>query len=114
MLDETKSTLQAADDLAAGVARAPRVALKLLESSVKRHRFIVDGTLTICVLELHNGYKVVGFSAAANPQNFDAALGERFSYDDAIRKAWPLEGYLLCQRNYEAGEKQAAYDASPA
>lgn len=89
------------DKAAEAVAVAPRVSLKSLETQIKRHRFIIDGVLTLCILELHNGYKVVGQSAPASLANFDAALGERFAYDDAVRKVWPLEGYLLCEKMFK-------------
>jgi hypothetical protein len=29
--------------------------------------------------------------------NFDAALGRKYAYEDALKEAWPLEGYLLAE-----------------
>jgi hypothetical protein len=52
-------------------------------------------TLTVCALTLRNGFHVVGESAAASPENFDAELGRRISRDNARNKIWALEGYLL-------------------
>jgi hypothetical protein len=57
--------------------------------------------LTICVLELANGYTVLGKSACASPENFDAELGKRIAREDAVKQIWPLEGYLLRQQLHE-------------
>lgn len=54
--------------------------------------------LTICLLVLKNGYVVIGESAAADPKNFDAELGRKFAYENAVRKVWPLMGYALRDR----------------
>jgi hypothetical protein len=44
---------------------------------------------------LRNGFQVIGESAAASPENFDAAIGRRIARDNARNKIWALEGYLL-------------------
>lgn len=54
--------------------------------------------LTICVLVLKNGFTVVGKSACASPENFDAALGRKIAREDARRQIWALEGYALRNR----------------
>lgn len=51
--------------------------------------------LTFCVLVLENGFTVVGQSAVASPENFDAEIGRKVARADAVNKIWPLEGYLL-------------------
>jgi len=53
--------------------------------------------LTICVLILRNGFTVLGKSACASPENFDAELGRKIARADAVNQIWPLEGYLLKQ-----------------
>ena len=52
-------------------------------------------TLTVCALTLRNGFQVVGHSAAASPENFDAEIGRKIARDNARQKIWALEGYLL-------------------
>lgn len=54
--------------------------------------------LTICVLVLRNGFTVVGKSACASPENFDADIGCRVAREDAVRQVWPLLGYALRDR----------------
>ena len=58
--------------------------------------------LTICVLHLKNGFLVVGESACASPENFDAVLGRKIARQKAIDKVWMLEGYLLKEQLFQA------------
>lgn len=51
--------------------------------------------LTICVLVLKNGFTVLGQSACAAPENFDAEIGRKIARMDAVDKVWPLMGYEL-------------------
>jgi len=54
--------------------------------------------LTLCVLVLKNGFTVVGKSACASPENFDAELGRKIARQDAVNQMWPLLGYALKER----------------
>lgn len=51
--------------------------------------------LTLCVLVLRNGFTVVGKSACASPENFNAEKGRVLARADAVRQIWPLMGYEL-------------------
>lgn len=51
--------------------------------------------LTVCILVLKNGFTIVGKSACASPENFDADLGHKIAKEDARRQIWALEGYAL-------------------
>ncbi|MBD9406310.1 hypothetical protein IB236_13260 [Acidovorax sp. ACV02] len=53
------------------------------------------GLLTICVLELRNGFTVLGHSACASPENFDWEIGKRIARENAERQIWPLLGFRL-------------------
>ncbi len=53
------------------------------------------GLLTFCVLVLRNGFTVVGESACASPENFNAEIGRKIARDNAVQKIWPLMGYAL-------------------
>lgn len=79
------------------------VSLNDIESKVTRTVFSVlpDTTTTICQLFMENGYVILGTSACVDKTKYNQALGEKYSYEDAINKAWPLEGYLLAQQMYE-------------
>jgi hypothetical protein len=54
--------------------------------------------LTICVLQLQNGFTVTGESACASAENFDAELERKIARQNAESKIWPLMGYELKQR----------------
>jgi hypothetical protein len=72
-----------------------------ISSLIERERYETDGLLTICIIQLRNGYKVVGKSACANPDIYNYDKGMKVAYDDAYQQIWPLEGYLLKQKLYE-------------
>lgn len=76
---------------------APRVTPEQVSAQIVSAAYYVfpGTTLTICALTLRNGFIVTGESAAASPENFDAAIGRRIAHDNARNKIWALEGYLL-------------------
>ncbi len=76
----------------------PRILPADVEAAIKSTKFLVEGTLTICVLELQNGFRVTGESACADPANFNRAKGEELARKDACEKIWPLLGYALRDR----------------
>lgn len=83
---------------------APRLNPSIIDSLiVKEYYHIFPGTvMTICALELRNGFMVVGESAPASPQNFDEELGRKIARDNARAKIWALEGYHL---RYQLGQQ---------
>lgn len=53
-------------------------------------------SLTLCVLVLHNGCKVVGINhGPVDRANFNAAHGREDARADAVRQVWPLLGFRL-------------------
>lgn len=97
------NSLKQADDEAAAVAIAPRVTLADIEGKIANEQYsVIDGTLTICVLRMQNGFYVTGESAPASVLNFNAELGRKFAREQAIRKVWGFEGYALRERLYAA------------
>ena len=81
------------------------VSLNDIQAKVKKVTYTVmpDGKTTICQLYMENGYTINGHSACVSPENYNCALGEKYSYEDAINKAWPLEGYLLAEERFKGG-----------
>lgn len=59
------------------------------------YALIPDSTLTICVLHLKNGIKVVGESACVSKENFDEQTGREMAYADAFNKCWQMFGFHL-------------------
>ena len=78
------------------------VTLDSIKAKAAKVQYVIEGVLTIAIVTMENGYQVTGQSACADPANFDPKLGQKIAFDDAIKKVWPLEGYLLRQRLHEA------------
>lgn len=98
------SSLLATEAESVAVATAPRVTLESMEAKITSKHFILhEGLLTLCVLKMQNGFYVVGESAPASPENFNAELGKKFAYENAIRQLWKLEGYALRQQLSKEG-----------
>lgn len=74
---------------------APRVLPEALNAKIREVTFIRHSHLTICVIELANGFFVTGESAPASPENFNQEIGRHYAFKAALAKVWPLEGYLL-------------------
>lgn len=92
-------TLKATEAESAANATAPRVTLESMEAKIVSEDYIVhEGILTLCVIKMQNGFYVVGESAPASPENFNAELGRKFAYENAIRQLWKLEGYALREK----------------
>lgn len=121
-------SLQVTDAEARAVQVAPRVALADIEAAIQyrfdttARRALDDvlsapaptsadmlptdtitalGILSICVLVMKNGFILIGKSAPASPANFNAELGKKFAYEDAVRQLWPLMGFALRDRLHE-------------
>jgi len=76
---------------------APRITPNEIDECINSEQYHVfpGTTLTVCALTLANGYQVVGESACASPENFDASLGRKIARENARNKIWALEGYRL-------------------
>lgn len=81
---------------------AARVSPERIEQViVKEDYYVFPGTtVTVCLLTLANGYGVVGSSACAAPENFNAELGRKIARGNARDQIWALEGYLLREALY--------------
>lgn len=73
----------------------PRVTPQTLTDAIKHAEYFRSDTLTVCVLTLWNGFKVIGESACADPANFDEQLGKEIAFEKAKNQIWALEGYRL-------------------
>lgn len=125
--------LTATDNQSKAVQVAPRVSKNYIESQITRSLFVtglgitglahagayrtVDAPAeriqaddlahhTICVLTTASGFTVIGHSAPASPENFNAALGEQYAYENAFRQLWPLFAFAMLQE----GEGSVAAD----
>ena len=65
-----------------------------IKAKIKDVKYIVMGRMTICQIELHSGFCVIGTSSCINPEDFNLAVGQDIAYKNAFDKLWELEGYL--------------------
>ncbi len=88
---------------------APRVTPARLDEVIASEQYYVfpNTTFTACLLTLVNGYTVLGESACASPENFNAELGRKIARDNAKNKIWALEGYLLRQQLHDSVTPQS-------
>lgn len=77
-------------------AVAPRITLLEVEQNIKDIAYyVIFDVLTICVIQLQNGFTVTGESACASPENFNKEIGEEIARKNAVSKIWMLMGYEL-------------------
>ena len=81
---------------------APRLTPAHIDAQILDAHYYVVKPLTICIMTLQNGFQLLGKSASASPENFDAELGKKIAYEDARNQIWALEGYRL--RAHLAGQ----------
>lgn len=83
---------------------APTVTIEKMQERIKSVEFslLPKTTVTVCNITLDNGYSVRGESACVDIRNYDQAIGERIAYDNAVKKLWPLFGFLLAEQMHEA------------
>lgn len=78
-----------------------------LEELIVQHEynFVPNTSITICILFLQNGAKLIGKNyGAINSNNQDWELAKELAYEDAFDQLWELEGYLLRQRMFEQSQ----------
>lgn len=78
---------------------APRVTEAMIRDRVTDVTFTrLNETVTICNIQLDNGYSVRGESACVDPANYNEDLGKHYAEADARKKLWPLFGFLLAEQ----------------
>ena len=73
----------------------PRVLPEDLEAQIKTVSYMQVNLLTVCAIEMQNGFMVTGESACAYPENFNEEIGQRIALENAKQKMWALLGYEL-------------------
>lgn len=104
-------SLDVSEALGAKGATHPRVALADIEAAIAGEYWttldkafagapVLESMklITIYTVVMKNGFVIIGKSAPASPENFDAEKGRIFAREDAIRQLWPLMGFALRDR----------------
>lgn len=74
---------------------APRITPQDVETEIVSTEYTVMHRTTVCCLLLKNGFTVLGESACASPENFNADLGRKLALLKAKEKVWWLLGFRL-------------------
>ncbi len=79
---------------------APRLTPAHIDSVIVHETYteLPSRKCIICELTLKNGFTVRGESACVSKANFDFEIGKKISREDARKKIWALEAYLLQNR----------------
>ena len=114
-MSEPSLTLEQAQ-AAVATKTAPKVTKESIEGRIASVTYHHIDHLTICVIQMVNGFFQMGKAAPASPANFDPEVGKRYAYEDAFRGLWKLEGYLLREQLYQQDRaaqaaKQSQLDA---
>lgn len=108
-------SVRATEAASSAVAVSPNTRVKLadIEAAIAAENTFIVGAavealgqpaheslhlLTVTVITMKNGFTVIGKTAPADPANYNAELGYKFSREDAIRQLWPLMGFSLRDR----------------
>jgi hypothetical protein len=77
---------------------APRITEASIKDRIATVDYVAHKHLTICIIEMVNGFIVTGVSAPASKANFDADVGKHYAFENAFKQLWQLEGYLLREK----------------
>lgn len=85
---------------------APRLNPKLIDSKIVSRTFTIlpSGKSMICEILLKNGFSVRGESSVVSKENFNQEIGEKLSFEDARKKIWGFEAYLLQEKLHQEKE----------
>ena len=67
--------------------------------------------LTICVIELKNGFICTGMNTCVDMCEWQEDLALKYSYEAAVDRVWEVMGYELTERRFQ--QSQGIQDASP-
>ncbi len=91
---------------------APTVTLEGMLAKVADSQFLLlpDGRTTLCILTMTSGFTVRGESSCVCKENYNQELGEKYAREDAVKKLWPMEGYLLAEDLYRQSRGDVNHD----
>lgn len=96
------------------VSAAPKVVVNDVEAEIVGEYYRNAGSavkapvgsslynVTLCILQLRNGFVLIGKSACVNAANFDEAVGRQLAREDAVKQVWPLLGFRLADKRLAA------------
>ncbi len=77
-----------------------------LESIIVKEEYnLTSNVVTKCTLTLKNGSTVDGDSYYSEPDTYDREIGRKVAYRQAYKQIWPLEKYLMAEKQYNENKK---------
>jgi hypothetical protein len=95
-------SLEEIDRRSEAVRKGFRITLDDMKSRVAGVEYIERGVLNVCLIQLDNGWWLVGKSAPVDPNNYNAEHGRELAFDDALRQAWPLLAFAHLENDDNA------------
>ncbi len=82
---------------------APRLSPEKIDSKIASFSYCIlpSGKSIVCEILLTNGFTVRGDSAVVSKENFNKEIGKEIAYQNARKKIWELEAYLLQEKLYQ-------------
>ena len=78
---------------------APKVTPEMVEAEILAEDYYRPFfTITICTLQLRNGFNVTGESACVSPENFNEELGRKLARNKALDKIWMLLAFRMAEQ----------------
>lgn len=72
-----------------------RVTTKRIREVIHEIEYFNNGKTTVCIVELINGFQVVGTSACVIKEDFDEEIGKEWAFRDVVSKIEELEAYRV-------------------
>jgi len=72
-----------------------------VSEAIKSVDFFNNGKTTVAIVELKNGFNIVGQASCVDKSNFNEDLGKKYAMEDAVKKVYELEAYLLQEKLYK-------------
>jgi hypothetical protein len=85
-----------------------RVTEQAILARLAKVEFVTHGVTTLCVLTLDNGFRVIGDSTPASPENYRPDIGKHYAYKNGFQQLWKFFGFALLERAYQATRATAA------
>jgi len=82
----------------------PRISVNDIDKFIKSTDYYIfpNSTMTVCMITMTNDFSIIGESACASTENFNEEIGREIAYNNAKEKIWPLVGFLLREKLYNA------------
>jgi hypothetical protein len=85
-----------------------KVTKEALEARIADVSYVIHDHMTVAIIRMVNDFRVVGWTAPSDPNNFDPEVGKAYAYENAFKQLWQLEGYLLREKLWNQANEELA------